>query len=276
MYTFFVILGFIFFLIFVSYPILIMPRMVHRPDYTPFDEHYYAHRGLHNNQGSAPENSLAAFSKAVEAGYGIELDIQLSKDQVPVVFHDYTLKRMCGVEGRVAEFTVEELQKLTLCDSLEHIPTLTQALSVIDGKVPLIIEFKIEQHDVALCPIAMEVLKQYKGAYCMESFHPFALRWFRKNHNEIMRGQLSTDFVKDKEKGNRIVYFALSRLLFNRIGKPDFIAYRHLYPHISSLAIVRDLYQLPIAAWTIKNQEELEEARPYFRYMIFDSFIPKK
>ena len=73
-----------------------MPRMMGRPDYAPLMGHYYAHRGLHDNETDAPENSMAAFRKAVDTGYGIELDVQLTKDRIPVVFHDESLKRVCG------------------------------------------------------------------------------------------------------------------------------------------------------------------------------------
>lgn len=84
----------------VLYFLMIMPRMLHKPDTAPFKEWLYAHRGLHDNATEAPENSMAAFRKAADAGFGIELDIQLTKDKIPVVFHDFTLKRVCGGEGR--------------------------------------------------------------------------------------------------------------------------------------------------------------------------------
>ena len=87
------------------YLFMITPRMFHKPDRTPFYGVDYAHRGLFDNDSEAPENSLAAIKKAVDAGYGIEFDVQLSKDDIPVVFHDATLKRMCGVEGNVWDYT---------------------------------------------------------------------------------------------------------------------------------------------------------------------------
>ena len=80
------------------YIYMICPRIINRPDTTPFKNRHDAHRGLHDNRTSAPENSLEAFRMAVEAGYGIEMDVQLTKDNIPVVFHDKTLKRMCGKE----------------------------------------------------------------------------------------------------------------------------------------------------------------------------------
>ena len=89
------------------YLFLITPRIINKPDRTPFFGVHYAHRGLFDNHSNAPENSLAAFKKAVDAGYGIELDVQLSKDKKLVVFHDSNLKRMFGVEGNVWDYTLE-------------------------------------------------------------------------------------------------------------------------------------------------------------------------
>ena len=95
------------------YLFLVAPRMIQRADRTAMMEHrFYAHRGLFDNESEAPENSLAAFQKAVDAGYGMELDVQLTKDDRLVVFHDATLKRMCGVDGNVWDYTLEELQKM--------------------------------------------------------------------------------------------------------------------------------------------------------------------
>ena len=91
----------------ILYFLMIMPRMAHKPDTACFKEWLYAHRGLHDNATQAPENSMAAFRKAVDAGFGIELDIQLTKDKIPVVFHDFTLKRVCGGEGKICDYTYE-------------------------------------------------------------------------------------------------------------------------------------------------------------------------
>lgn len=259
----------------IIYLLLIMPRLFHRPDFGPFNGVLYAHRGFHNNESIAPENSLSAFQFAVEHGYGIELDIQLSKDQVPVVFHDYTLTRMCNVEKRVDELTLEELKKLRLANGTEKIPTLEEALSVINGKVPLIVEYKVELGDLSLCEKAMPILDVYKGIYCMESFNPLVLRWFKKNRGNIIRGQLSSHFNKDKEEGNQVVYFFLSRLLFNFLGRPDFISYNYRYPKMVSLLLCKHLYRIPLAAWTVKSQGDLVGSKRYFNYIIFDSFTPR-
>ncbi|MCH5275017.1 MAG: glycerophosphodiester phosphodiesterase [Lachnospiraceae bacterium] len=262
-------------LLVILYLLMIMPRMMHRPDITPFKSVLYAHRGLHDNFSPAPENSMAAFKKAVDAGFGIELDVQLSKDKVPVVFHDSTLDRICGVEGRVEDFTYEELQQFSLCGTAEKIPKFEDFLKLVDGKVPLIIEYKIPGGVAEVCPIADKLLQAYKGAYCIESFNPLGVLWYRRNRKEVVRGQLADNFIKSGENTlSPLLYFALHHLMFNFLTKPDFIAYNHFLYRDLSRRLCRRLYRAPAAAWTIKNEVELKESRKEFDMFIFDSFVP--
>ena len=255
------------------YLMMIMPRMTGRPDTTLFQNRLYAHRGLHDNASDAPENSMRAFRKAVEAGFGIELDVQMTKDGVPVVFHDYTLKRICGAEGKVSKCTYEELQRLSLCGTDQKIPRFEDVLRLVDGRVPLIVELKIETTDVSVCAAADKLLSRYKGLYCIESFHPLGVFWYRRNRRQVVRGQLSDAFCKEgKHKGP--LYFMLQNLLFNWLGKPDFIAYNHKYPGMLSISLCRRLYHCTAAAWTVKSREELDEAKKHFDIYIFDSFLP--
>ena len=257
------------------YMYLIMPRMFKRPDTKAFEGWLYAHRGLHDNHGDAPENSMAAFRKAVEAGYGIELDIQLTKDQIPVVFHDSTLKRVCDEEGNIKDYTYEQLQQFRLCRSAEKIPRFTDVLELVSGRVPLIIEFKGETTDVSLCPVADEILRKYTGPYCMESFNPLMVAWYRKNRPEVLRGQLSEKLYSKGEKKTPL-YFALEHLLLNFYARPDFIAYHHKHYDNLSRIIATKLYGNISVAYTIKCQEEYEAAKRHFEWFIFDSFIPKQ
>lgn len=261
----------------VLYLLMIMPRMLHRPDGAPFAGVLYAHRGLHDNTSEAPENSMAAFQKAVDAGFGIELDVQLSLDKVPVVFHDFSLARACGAKGKVADYTYEELQQFTLFESEQRIPKFSDFLELIDGRVPLIIEYKIPGTNTEVCPVADKLLQDYKGTYCIESFNPLGLLWYRQNRKEIMRGQLSDNFLKSGEKEfSPLLYFALHHMLFNFLTKPDFIAYNHNCYKDLSRRLCRYLYRCPAVAWTIKSGEELTNRRKDFDLFIFDSFLPEK
>ncbi len=250
------------------YLFLIAPRMIHKPDRAPFYGVHYAHRGLFDNDTDAPENSLRAFQKAVEAGYGIEFDVQLSKDNVPVVFHDATLKRMCGVEGQVWDFTMEELQKMKLGKSKETIPTLRQVLQIIDGKVPLIIEYKMDRVDTKVCELGNEILKNYEGVYCMESFHPLAVKWYRKNRPDVVRGQLSQNYRKQGRK--KIGLWIMTWLFSNVVTRPDFIAYKHQHASDLSRTLCKMMGAMSVA-YTIKSEEQYEKAKRHFDLFIFDS-----
>lgn len=256
------------------YLFLIAPRMIHRADRTPFLNRHYAHRGLFDNESEAPENSLAAIRKAVEAGYGIEFDVQLTKDEKLVVFHDATLKRMCGVEGNVWEYTLEELRQFKLAKSEETIPTFEEVLAAVDSRVPLIIEYKLDRVQTKVCELADKVLQGYQGVYCVECFHPLAVYWYRKNRPDVMRGQLCEEYFRfDKYKGNHIMT-VMSFLLPNVVTRPDFIAYNHLHESNISRRLCRMLGGLSVA-YTIKSEAEYGKAKDKFDLFIFDSFILK-
>ena len=257
------------------YLLMIMPRMMHKPDTAPFLKWLYAHRGLYDNRSDAPENSMRAFRKAVDAGFGIELDVQLTKDGVPVVFHDYTLKRMGGAEGKVKQRTYEELQQLSLCGTDQKIPKFEDVLKLVDGKVPLIVELKIESTDASICPVADRLLSDYRGMYCIESFNPLGVFWYRRNRRQVVRGQLADAFYREGEYIGPL-YFLLQNLLFNWLGRPDFVAFNHKYPGMLSRKLCRGLYHSTAAAWTIKSQKELDEAEKDFDLFIFDSFVPQR
>ena len=190
----------------------------------------YAHRGLHTADKTVPENSLPAFKAAAEAGYGAELDVQLSKDGQVVVFHDDTLNRVCGVDARVDAYDYNELKNMSLCGTAEGIPLFTEVLEAFGkGTGPLIVELKTGPKNDELCRKTYEILKSYPGVYCIESFDPFIVNWFKKNAPEIVRGQLATkaeDYVKDGR--SRFVAKLLADCAFSVLNKPDFIAYQNI------------------------------------------------
>ncbi len=259
----------------ILYFVAIMPRMLHRPDDTPLKGYYYAHRGLHDNESDAPENTMAAFKKAVDAGFGIELDVQLTKDRIPVVFHDETLKRVCGVEGKVRDYTFEQLQGFFICNSREKIPLFQDFLKMVNGRVPLIIEIKIHENATTVCATVDKLLKEYKGVYCIESFHPLAVNWYKNHRPEVIRGQLSSNFTKPG-KQVKIEEKLLQYLGANFICKPDFIAYDHLHKGNISRLLCRYLYRSLSVAWTIHSQAELDASRKDFDLFIFEGFIPNE
>ena len=262
-----------------------------------FGKYYIAHRGLFdnpdvvkntasassktsdredvdNNESLIPENSLAAFEEAVSHGYGIELDVQLTADNKLVVFHDNNLKRMCGDPRLVRDLTYEELKEFRLAGTQERIPLLKEALKLIDGRVPLFVEIKPEGRYFENTRRTSAMLKKYKGIYCVQSFNPFVLLWFRKYRPEVLRGQLSTDFKKDGDKHQPMLQFLLSDMLFNCFSRPDFISYNHKHSQKPSFRLCTRVFNSLNAAWTIRSNEELEAARKDFEFFIFDSFRP--
>ena len=253
---------------------LISPRIFQRPAWEQMLGVYYAHRGLHDNASDVPENSMAAFQKAVEGGYGIELDVQLTKDRVPVVFHDESLKRVCGVEGNVRDYTFEQLQQFPLCGSAERIPKFSDVLDLVRGKVPLIVEIKIHEDVDAVCSRADGLLQAYQGPYCVESFHPMAMKWYRHHRSGQLRGQLSTDFSKPG-KPERLPQILVHYLLTNVMARPDFIAYNCRHRHNISRLVCKGLFHPLNVTWTVKSQQELDECREDFDIFIFEGFIPR-
>ena len=257
-----------------AYLAAIKPRTGKGPDVSPLKGWYYAHRGLHDNESDAPENSMAAFRKAIEAGYGMEMDVQLSKDRIPVVFHDETLNRVCGVDGNVRDYTYEELQQFSLCKSAERIPKFADFLELVNGQVPLIIEIKIHENADTVCSIVDKLLREYQGVYCVESFHPFAVKWYREHRPEVIRGQLSSSF---KKPGRTITFSQrmVQYLITNVLCRPDFIAYDHRYKNNISRVICKHLYCALGVTWTVKSQAELDACRKDFDLFIFEGFLPK-
>ena len=198
-----------------------MPEFVKKA----FKGRYYAHRGLHNIDAGIPENSLAAFARAAQKGYGIELDVHLSLDEKVVVFHDDDLERMCGVNKKIAECTYSELSELSLQGTQEKIPLFSQVLETYNCAGPMIIEIKSGKRNSLLCQKLCDELENYKGKICIESFDPRVLRWFKKHRPRMVRGQLCqrAEHYKDQPK---ILAFALANCITDFIGRPHFIAYR--------------------------------------------------
>ena len=227
----------------------------------------YAHRGLHGK--SIPENSIAAFELACQRGYGIELDDQLSKDGKVMVFHDYTLNRMTGQNGKVCETDEKDLTKLKLKNTDQTIPTFEQVLSTVNGRVPLLVELKGENLNTALCEKVAVILKEYKGDYCIESFNPLLLRAMRKQLPNAFYGQLYTNVCKDKKKYSPL-NILLSLMFFNFLAKPDFIAYKYKYRNSLPVRLATKCYKATRFSWTIKSEEEMKNAQENNECAIFE------
>lgn len=260
----------VFLIIAVIYISFIIPRLIDRADMSSLLVDY-AHRGLHNEE--FPENSLGAFNNAAEHRYGIELDIQLSKDKVPMVFHDATLKRVCGIDAKLSDYTSEELQKMKLLGSEYTIPTFKEVLEVVNGRVPLLVEFK--PGSTELCDIACPMLDEYNGSFCVESFDPFILRRIKKIRPRYARGQLVTNSLKAKSCHNIFLDFSLTALLMHLFSRPDFVAYDMRIKGNFSIFLCKHLFRIPMFAWTVRSEEDYKKCRSKKDLTIFEKFKPE-
>lgn len=235
----------------------------------------YAHRGLHALP-HAPENSLPAFHRAAEAGYGAELDVRLTADGRLAVVHDGELSRLCGQAGVVEKLTAGELARYRLCGTEEQIPFLEQVLKIFEDRTPLIVELKTSGNNyVALTEAAVACLDKFRIDYCLESFDPRVLLWLRKNRPELLRGQLTQNFWKHPEGLHVFLRLALTDLLFNVAARPDFVSCRFedrkgLAPRLCRWMGVRPVY------WTIRSARALRAAEAEGALAIFEQFDPKE
>lgn len=233
----------------------------------------YAHRGLHSV--GCPENSMAAFRKALNSGYGVELDIHLLADGNLAVMHDSALKRTTGAEGQIESLTTVQLKNYRLEGTEETIPEFRKVLELFAGRAPLIIELKAVGKNYAdLCQKTCEMMDGYEGAYCVESFDPRCIFWLKTHRPDVIRGQLTENYFRTNSSLNPILKFLLTNQMLNFLTTPDFVAYRYADSVNFSNWIVRKFWHIQGVAWTLRNKAEYEAAIEAGWIPIFENFIP--
>lgn len=244
------------------------------PKWELLKKYRYAHRGFHDKP-VIPENSLPAFRRAIEHGFGAELDVHLLKDGTLAVFHDSDLRRCANVDGQIEDLTLEELKQLRLEGTDEQIPTFDEVLALFESATPLIIELKTARgNHQALAKAVCERLDTYKGEFCIESFDPFALIDVKKLRPEICRGQLSMNFCKDPSGLPFYKRVIAGNMLLNFLTRPDFIAYKFEDRKCLSPALCRTLWGIQEFSWTIRRKEDLLNAEQAGSIGIFECFDP--
>lgn len=224
-----------------------------------------SHRGIHDNI-KVYENTLESFKLAMKKKYIIELDIHLTKDNQIIVFHDYNTKRITNIDKVVEKSTYQELNN----QKIIHIPTLDEVLSLVNGKVPLLIEIKQKSKVGPLEEKLMDTLKNYKGKYAIQSFNVKTLYWFKKHYPNILRGQLSYNYKKVRM--NIILKILLKNMFFNFLTKPNFISYK--YNDLSSKKINKYKKKgLLLLAWTINSKDDYNQYKDEYDNLICEKFI---
>lgn len=214
-----------------------------------------AHRGIHNNI-DIPENSLKAFKLCVKENIPIELDVQLTKDKILVVFHDDNLQRMTNCNMLIKDITYSELQNLTLLKTKEKIPKFSEVLNIVKNKVLLDIEIKNTKNIAEISTILMTELNNYGDNYIIKSFNPKIIRWFKKNYPFVTRGLLL------KEDYHNFFYNLLLKNVFIlKYCQPHFLA-------IAKKMLNEEKWQkvnYPTLIWTITSLKEKEK---YLKYHV--------
>ena len=254
------------------YVLSVMGRKNH-PDIPKLQGVAYAHRGLHN--ADRPENSMAAFRAAKEAGYGIELDVRLLADGTLAIMHDSALKRTTGAEGFMEDLTADQLKNYCLGGTLETIPALEQVLQLYNGQLPMIVELKVaKDNHAALGKAVCDLLDQYPGVYALESFDPRCILWLKQNRPDYLRGQLNRHFGKEDAPFPWILRFLMTHQVFNFLTMPDFVAYRYDDRRTLGNFLVRKLWKVQGVSWTLDKKEDFDVAIAEGWLPIFENFTP--
>lgn len=259
------------------YLFLIAPHLsASRKRIRPFMTWDFAHRGLHGD--GVPENSLAAFDRAARRGYGIEMDVRLTGDGKLAVLHDETLLRMCGVNAAVQSLTLEQVHAYCLSGTEMRVPSFDQVLDAVGGRVPLLVEIKpVGGAWRQIAPKVLEKMREYRGLWCVESFDPRILWWFRTHKKDVVRGQLAFDPRRiPGEERRGLLFFLGAHLMLNWLGRPDFIAYEHVSAGNFSFRLMKRLFCPPVAAWTVQSTEDYQRLKKNWDIRIFEGFEPKR
>lgn len=252
---------------------------IRKKRFKSFEVHYFAHRGFHDERYDAPENTIAAFRRGIQCGFGIELDVRLSKDGRVVVFHDDNLSRLCGVNVSVSATDYDELKGYKIQGTDQHIPTLEQVLAEVGGRVPLIIEIKAENVVDDICRKTAELLEEYQGEAAIQSFSPYVLEWFKNRKPDILRGQLAMNFFDPRHQRNDsfVQKLVLTLMLMNFKTQPDFISYDFIEFDSLVMKIMRGVFGAESAGWTMTSQTCIDDLIPKkFDIAIFEGFMPKE
>jgi len=231
-----------------------------------------AHRGLWSKDGP-PENSLGAFEAACEAGYGIELDVQLSSDGEAMVFHDDNLRRLTGASGRLSEHTAADLGQMKLPGGEETIPTLVDTLAVVGRRAMVLIELKTPYGEVGpLEQRVHDIIIDHNGPIALIGFNPYSHAWYADRHPNILRGLDSYAYKgPDTARMAPEQRKSFARLEHVAIARPHFLALGlDMLPDARAEGYRAD--GMPVVAWTTRSPAEWDAVSACCDNHIFEGF----
>jgi glycerophosphoryl diester phosphodiesterase len=246
--------------------------------FKPFEKFYFAHRGLHDENYDTPENTIAAFRRAISYGYGVTIDVRLTKDKQLVALGRDNMLPLCGINIPVHSATYDELHIHTIKNTNERVPLLSKALEEIAGRVPVIIELPPELDYNELCHLTAQLLDGYEGEVCVQSLSPDIVAWFKQNRSDILRGQMAVDMfdARNQSSDNLPTKFAKTFMLTNFKSQPDFVSYDFIAFDSIVMKLMRQVFGVETAGWTMTSQKCIDDLDKKFDIKIFEGFMPKE
>jgi glycerophosphoryl diester phosphodiesterase len=235
-----------------------------------------AHRGLHDGT-SAIENTTSAFQAAIDGGYGIETDVQITSDGEAMVHHDFALGRLTLGSRQLAAMTAAGLKEVPFKATSDRMMTMGELCEFVGGRVPLLVELKSRfDGDLRLVKRAAEIVRSYSGPAALMSFDPKPIEALREMAPEIPRGIVAERYYKHSEWRDLSASQkrSLAFLLHVPRSRPHFVAY-----HMKDLPspgpwIARHFLRLPLLTWTVRSEDDRQRARSWANQMIFEGFRP--
>ena len=260
----------------------VKPRLLGKPDMSDLRRYDFAAGGLHNIRNGIPENTLAAFDKAAEQGYGVLIDVRLTRDGEAVAFRDSLLRRMCGCEGTVENSMIDDLEELDVAGTDEHIPTLEEALACVDGRVPVVVRLHTAgKNSRSLCEKAAKDLDAYEGVFAVESSDVRILYWLRRHRERWIRGfRMSRQQVPGtvSSAGKSVRQKALQilgrNLLLNVFTAPDYLLVPKGVGKHPSLILCRLLYNIPVITGPVKDMDAYADVKASGGIVEFEGMEP--
>lgn len=236
-----------------------------------------AHRGLHHAELNIIENSRGSVEAAVQHGYAIEIDVQLTKDGQAVVFHDEKLGRLIDNDGDVVDFTLLELIEMTYIANGEKMISFAQLLEIVAGKVPLIVEVKSLSNNIGpLEKHVADLIDGYDGEICIMSFNPFTVKEFKRIAPHIVRGIVAEYNMTPEEwpGTNPLTRFIFKNLLHWPLLRPHFISY-HVHDLPTTCVKIAKAMGTPIITWTIESSADEQHSNKFADQITFEQYLPK-
>jgi glycerophosphoryl diester phosphodiesterase len=236
-----------------------------------------AHRGYHDAGAGRMENTLPAVSAAIDHDFAVEVDVRLTADRRPIIFHDNTLDRLTTSRGNVDQLTLADLQKVRFREGDARIPTLDELLDLVGGRTPLFLELKADwSRDGHLIRIVSDALSAYEGAVAVASFDHLLIAAFRRLNPGIPRGLIAGRSEPSYWPADRPLWrwLAYRHLIFTPFSRPDFISYRVTSLPASAPLALRHFLRMPLLAYTVNSAQKRTVAAEWTDQIIFEDFDP--